>query len=210
MRKPEPPKLEIRPQGNKRALRFLPFALVLSVVLSISFPGCILKKNACEYCPAKDSVSVKSDSSAEEITHQPDSQLVPFYVEGPIRYLPSPCENLCDSMGKLKPIDVKSSKNGLSSHIYSKGDTLVNECNADSILRVSQLKERKIRIRDEIIRILTREVIRPKPQTWFDRAKTASFYILGTSLLILLILAFFYARSRILTKVRELRYKKPG
>lgn len=83
----------------------------------------------------KDSISLK-----ETVKH--DSIYVS--VEGPIKYLPSPCEKLCDSLGNLKPFNQENKKNGIKQSLYSVGNVLVQECDVDSLLKVNKTLTKEI------------------------------------------------------------------
>lgn len=164
--------------------------VLLLLLLIIGLNAC----KTCEKCPEKEKEVVKTDSSTKETEHPADSNLVPFYVEGPIRYLPSPCANLCDSLGKLKPFSAKDTKNGITSHTYSKGDTLVNDCHADSILQVTKRKDREIRFNKEVIRTLIKEKIVQAQLTRFEVWRQQTYKYGFWSLLIILILSFVLRR----------------
>jgi hypothetical protein len=121
--------------------------LLIIILLLTLLNGCISEKKRqqiCQKCPVKiekeihDSIIEKLRDTTIYITQQ-----------GPIQFLENPCKNLCDSLGNLKPVKIETKKNGIKSTIKSQGNSLIFECETDSLKAViSGLKE-TIRITKE-------------------------------------------------------------
>lgn len=112
------------------------FIIIASVFLFLQ--SCITEKKRqkiCNTCAVKDSISYK------EIIKLKDT-IIYRDIAGPVQYLENPCKLLCDSLGKLKPFEIKTKKNGLISTIKSVGNSIAVDCSADSLkLVISGLKE---------------------------------------------------------------------
>lgn len=113
------------------AIRRILLAVIFALCLCPLFFSCISEKKRaeiCRTCQRNDSVRVvKKDS----ISYR-DSILF-FTIEGPERWIPSPCDRFCDSLGRLKPIHIKVKKNGIVAELKSKGDSLLLSARADSL-----------------------------------------------------------------------------
>jgi hypothetical protein len=111
---------------------------LLFVLLMFSF--CVTQKQReriLKECPISSKEST-TDSTWKKETVKKDT----FYksIPGPIRYFASPCADLCDSLGKLKPFKVETSKNGIKQTLETIGDVLVQKCDVDSLMQVNELK----------------------------------------------------------------------
>lgn len=135
---------------NTLRFRLMLWAFILILAALIDGCGCEyhLKRVAAK-CGAtasvKDSVS-RTDSIRENTTVTETVRKVPVYITtpGPIQYLPNPCDLLCDSLGQLRDFSRESKKNGLTSTIHSEGNTLVVDCNADSLKAEIEARDRII------------------------------------------------------------------
>lgn len=111
------------------------------------FTQCILTKKQkndflAKHCQRKDSASyVYKDS----IVHKDSLIYVPTIVNQPI-YLENPCKTLCDSLGNLKPFTKTTKNNGLRSTVKQVGNTIVFDCQTDSLSARIQWLEHQITI----------------------------------------------------------------
>lgn len=118
---------------------------IILVLICLSLFSCLTdKKRAkiCRECAGKDSVSVEYK---EKIVKKDTTIFVT--IAGPTQWLENPCKNLCDSLGNLKPFEVKKKKNGLVSTIKSEGNNIVAECDADSLKYVITLLEKRLELK---------------------------------------------------------------
>lgn len=88
-------------------------------LIALSLSNCVLRKNACKWCPI-----TSHDSIVEKIV-EVEVKLPP--VAGPTVYLQSPC----DSLGNLKPINHTEKKNGIRTTVRTVGNNLVVESNLE-------------------------------------------------------------------------------
>jgi hypothetical protein len=107
---------------------------LLSLLIILSLSQCILTKKQkdkflAKYCERKDSfIYIRKDSIVVKDT----TIYIPTIVNTPI-YLENPCKELCDSLGKLKPFFKSQSKNGIKSTVKSVGNSIVLQCETDSL-----------------------------------------------------------------------------
>ena len=102
--------------------------------------------------------------------------------EGPTVYLENPCAELCDSVGNLKKFKKTTKKNGIKSTIKSIGNSLVVECDTDSLEAViTTLQTTKIRSERQTIEV-------PRKKTWFEKLQSIWFYISITAIIVYLAL----------------------
>lgn len=147
--------------------------ILLILISIISLSSCISEKKRakiCNTCAVKDSISYK------EIIKLKDT-IIYRNIAGPVQYLENPCKLLCDSLGKLKPFEIKTKKNGLTSTIKSVGNSIAVDCSADSLkLVISGLKEtvREYSSRKAVIRYIE---CTKKHTTDFDGLCRWFFYI---------------------------------
>ncbi len=145
--------------------------LIILILISIS---CVTEKKRqkiCQSCPVKIEKEIH-DSIIEKLR----DTTIYITTQGPIQYLENPCKTLCDSLGNLKPIKIESKKNGIKSTIKTVGNSLVVNCETDSLKAViSGLKE-TIRITKEKE---TKEVpvCHLEHKTWFDEYTFWWFWI---------------------------------
>ncbi len=145
--------------------------LALLIFLSVS---CVTEKKRqkiCQACPVR--IEKEIHDSIIEILRD-----TTIYItqQGPIQYLDNPCKNLCDSLGKLKPVKVESKKNGIKSTITTVGNSLAVNCEADSLKAVINGLKETIRITKEKE---TKEVpvCHLEHKTWFDEYTFWWFWI---------------------------------
>lgn len=131
------------------------FWSVISAIIILSlitiFSSCVTQKQReriLKDCPVS-STEKSSDSTSKKETIKHDSVFIS--VPGPIRYFPSPCETMCDSLGNLKPFKVETKKNGIKQTLQSVGNVLIQKCDIDSLLQIN--KEKTI----EINRLIKKE-----------------------------------------------------
>lgn len=117
---------------------------IILALICLSLFSCITEKKKqriCRECAGKDSVSVVY----KETIVKKDTTIF-VTIAGPTQWLENPCKNLCDSLGNLKPFEVKKKKNGLVSTIKSEGNSIVAECDADSLKARVQWLEKQIEV----------------------------------------------------------------
>lgn len=93
---------------------------ILSIIgLMIALNSCMTERKRqriCNSCPVKtekhDSIVYKIDSVKIQLPGK----------DGPTVYLENPCKLLCDSLGKLKNVDIKTKRNGQSLKISTQGN----------------------------------------------------------------------------------------
>lgn len=90
-----------------------------AVALIVALSSCITEKKRqkiCNTCPIKterhDSIVQRIDTVKVNIPGEP----------GPTVYLENPCKLLCDSLGRLKPVNIHTVKNGQILHINTQGN----------------------------------------------------------------------------------------
>jgi hypothetical protein len=94
--------------------------LVAAVLTAALFSSCKItekqRQEICNTCPVKterrDSIVYKRDTVRVEVPGKP----------GPTVYLDNPCKLLCDSLGHLRNVDIKTTKNGQTLHINTMGN----------------------------------------------------------------------------------------
>lgn len=102
--------------------------------------------------------------------------------EGTTVYLENPCAELCDSVGNLKKFKKTTKKSGIKSTIKSVGNSLVVECDTDSLEAViTTLQTTKIRSERQTIEV-------PRKKTWFEKLQSIWFYISITAVIVYLAL----------------------
>lgn len=117
------------------------------LLLLVLFTQCVLTKKQKnnflkKYCIAKDSTSYTRKDSIVYI----DSLIqVPYIINQPV-YLENPCAELCDSTGKLKPFYKTKSSKGLKSTVQSVGNSIVFNCETDSLKARIKWLEHHIKI----------------------------------------------------------------
>lgn len=142
--------------------------VIVSIILSCCLvSGCYTPRQCIKHCSdclktdsvkEKDSLSVSTDSLRKEKIRI-DTFKVYFPVAGPIQFLPHPCAGLCDSSGHLKQYDKTEHKNGMTNHMFTRNDSLIDECKQDSMLAIQKTVERELDITKRIYEKHTRETI---------------------------------------------------
>lgn len=118
---------------------------IISLVIILGLSQCILTKKQkdrflAKHCERKDSlIYIKKDSIVVKDT----TIYIPTIVNTPI-YLENPCKELCDSLGRLKPFSKTQKKNGIKSTVKSVGNSIVVECETDSLKARIQYLEHHI------------------------------------------------------------------
>ena len=94
-----------------------------------------------KHCERKDSISyVKKDS----IVYKDSLIYIPQIINTPI-YLENPCKLLCDSLGNIKKVNIVTNKGGLKSTLKTVGNSLIFECETDSLkARIKWLEHNQI------------------------------------------------------------------
>jgi hypothetical protein len=170
-------------------------SLLITLLLLTFLSSCITEKKRqkiCLECPVKIEKEVH-DSIIEKLK----DTTIYITTQGPTQYLENPCKNLCDSLGKLKPIKVEAKKNGIKSTIKTVGNSLVVECETDSLKAVITGLKETIRIRKEQ-EVKEVPVCHLEHKTWFDEL---TFWWFWVTLVILLVrLGFKKIMSLIVNK----------
>jgi hypothetical protein len=170
-------------------------SLLITLLLLTFLSSCITEKKRqkiCLECPVKIEKEVH-DSIIEKLK----DTTIYITTQGPTQYLENPCKNLCDSLGKLKPIKVETKKNGIKSTIKTVGNSLVVECETDSLKAVIRGLKETIRIRKEQ-EVKEVPVCHLEHKTWFDELTFWWFWV--TLIILLLRLGFKKIMSLIVNK----------
>lgn len=118
---------------------------IISLVIILGLSQCILTKKQkdrflAKHCERKDSlIYIRKDSIVVKDT----TIYIPTIVNTPI-YLENPCKELCDSLGRLKSFSKTQKKNGIKSTVKSVGNSIVVECETDSLKARIQYLEHHI------------------------------------------------------------------
>lgn len=144
---------------------------IIAVLIAALLSGCIVteKQKARflnKYCKGKDSISVVETTRLKDTT-------IYITTPGPIQYLDSPC----DSLGRLKPINKKEKKNGLTSTVKTLGNSIVFDCEADSLKQVITTLEKE-RAVYKANKIVIKEDCTRKHRTEFDIVCRWGFLVL--------------------------------
>lgn len=122
--------------------------LLSAILFILILSACVTKKqeaNILKKCVTSSSVK---DTVWIERTIKLDTTYIS--IPGPTAYLPNPCQDLCDSLGHLKPFKQVSKKNGITQKLESVGNVLIQDCDVDSLLQVNRtLSERITHLRHE-------------------------------------------------------------
>lgn len=107
---------------------FIWVLFVVSVVWLICITtSCGVLKNHYlqKYCKSSDSVVEHTNTVfLDTIVNVTDTAFKPLY-------LPNPCQYLCDSLGRLKPVKIKHTSNGMTKTIENKNGQLVVDCDLE-------------------------------------------------------------------------------
>lgn len=163
---------------------------ITALILFSALSSCVTEKQRqkiLKTCPVASTENIK-DSTWTKIEIQHDTTYIS--ISGPTQYLPSPCATLCDSLGNLKPFKIESKKNGIKQSLESQGNTLVQKCDVDSLLRVNE--EKTIQINRLIQKEKETQV---HENCKLDHiSKMDSFFIISGRILILIILIYVVFR----------------
>jgi hypothetical protein len=114
-------------------------------------------------------------------------------IQGPVKYLPSPCAQLCDSLGKLKPFKQTSKKNGITQTLQTVGDVLVQECDVDSLKQVITTLENTIHQQSSTFKeVQIHDNCKLEHRNDFDGFCRWFFYIMAPVVLVYLVLKFYF------------------
>lgn len=101
---------------------------IFTCIFSQLFFSCVTEKKRaaiCRTCPthSKDSISI--------VKERYDS-LIYVNLNGDTMYWPSPCADLCDSLGRIIPFHKKTIKNGIKIELIGRNDSLIQTASVDS------------------------------------------------------------------------------
>lgn len=128
-----------------------------------------------KYCKESDSIATRDVTTIEY-----DTIKIPYSVQGETIYLQSPC----DSLGKLKPVNITKTKNGITSSVKSIGNTLVFDCKEDSLMYIIETQKRVIETFEKDTKIVQEDCKREHLN------KTDSFWIITGRWLLGLLIAY--------------------
>lgn len=137
--------------------------------------SCITNKQReriCNECVRKDSVSVKETIKLKDTT-------IYIIIKGPIQYLENPCKLLCDSLGNLKPFEIKKKENGIIGTIKSVGNSIAFDCEADSLKAVIKGLRETTRSTFELKNSIKYELCKLNHRNDFDGLCRWFFYIIA-------------------------------
>lgn len=130
-------------------LRLFLAAIVGCLVAFFIFSSCMTNRKGelttkgqnfiATYCKGEDSTS-----HSDKTTIIFDTIQIPYPVAGPVQYLENPCANLCDSLGRLKPFEIKKKTNGITGTIRSVGNSIAFDCKTDSLKYIIETQKRII------------------------------------------------------------------
>ena len=111
---------------NKWFRALLAFSII--ALMAVALSSCKMVRNNIlqKYCKEKDSVSYVETTTIDFDTIYRTINGEPIYIKSP-----------CDSLGNLKPIAIKRKKNGITASVTSFSNTLVVDCDIDSLLVVN-------------------------------------------------------------------------
>lgn len=159
-------------EGFKQNIEvLLPFFLSF-IVLMVLFSSCDSEKRMakrCAKCPVVTEVVTVKDSSSSKTVIKYDT--VYKKVVGPTMYMNSPCDFLCDSLGRIKDFKKESTHNGIKQTLSGnkKDNTLTQKCNGDSLMAVNQeITIENNRLRSEK-KIITLPPVTTNILTWWQK-----------------------------------------
>lgn len=105
------------------------------LLLLIVLAGCVTEKQRqriLKDCPVASTEKIKDSTWTKET-----SELIPEikFIPGPVRYMPSPCATLCDSLGRLRDFEITTKKNGIKQTLQGIGGVLIQKADGDSIVQ---------------------------------------------------------------------------
>lgn len=121
--------------------------ILLIIFVLVAFSNCVTEKQRlkiCQGCPVK--IETK-DSIVERIVEVPADP-----VPGPTVYIKNPCQDLCDSLGRIKDFEIKKEEHGITTTI--KGNSKTNELevtsNADSLKLKAKVRDHFREVKKEV------------------------------------------------------------
>lgn len=111
---------------SNKYFRALLVAAIL-ILMSVALSSCGVLKNHYlqKYCRSTDSIhEVTNTVFLDTVINVTDTAFKPFY-------LPNPCQYLCDSLGRLKPVKIKHTSNGMTKTIESRNGQLMIDCDLE-------------------------------------------------------------------------------
>jgi hypothetical protein len=173
------------------------FNYLLIITLLVVISSCVVTKKQREnflakHCQRNDSISyVRKDS----IVYKDSLVEIPKIINTPI-YLENPCKLLCDSLGNLKKVNIVTNKTGLKSTVKTIGNSLIFECETDSLKARIKWLEHNLTITEKSHTENTVQVpCELKHRTSFDGFCRWYFFI--TFAIILLLLGIRYVGNYI-------------
>lgn len=118
--------------------------VIYSIICFGVFSSCVTEKQRTKICQSCALQTIVKDSIVERLIE------VPVYtapIAGPTLYLPSPCANLCDSIGNLKPFTISKKENGIKITVntnIAKNSLEINSNLEDSIKSTAQVKSLEV------------------------------------------------------------------
>lgn len=162
------------------------------LICLLIFSGCVTEKQRLKICQSCPIVSVSKDSVYEHLVHD-------TIALEPIRTfiaLPSPCADLCDSLGRLKPYYHSEHHGAITTTISSHNDTLLIECKTDSLKAYSDHLEKEVFSLKHDTKIL-QPVCEKKHKTSFDGFTFWWFWITIVIIIIYFLIKYLKSRMRI-------------
>ena len=139
------------------------------LILVVLLTSCISQKKRlkiCATCPIQTTVHDSIVTIIKDTT---------IYISrrGDTITLDNPCAYLCDSLGNLKPFEIKKRKNGIVSTLKSANNKLTFDCATDSLEAIIKGLRQTNRSKTEV-----KTVTIEKNYTKFDRFKNTFFWII--------------------------------
>lgn len=161
---------------------------IILILVALSLTSCVLTKKQqtrflAKHCVGSDSTSVSHDVIFKDTT-------IFITKTGPIQYLENPCKKLCDSLGNLKPFQIKEKKNGLIGTIKSVGNSIVFDCEADSLKAVIKVMQHEKSTYKKEVKIV-KEYCEKEHRNKFDGFTYWWFFISAGILLIVILFKIF-------------------
>jgi hypothetical protein len=168
--------------------------IIISLIAAIfMLTRCVATKKQkanflAKHCERKDSISyVKKDS----IVYKDSLIYIPQIINTPI-YLENPCKLLCDSLGNIKKVNIVTNKGGLKSTLKTVGNSLIFECETDSLkARIKWLEHNQIITEKSHTENTVKIPCELKHRTGFDGFCRYYFFITFSLILIVLLIRFF-------------------
>lgn len=123
----------------------------------------------CSHCPIKDSIRIET-----KIETKYKDTTIYITQQGPIQYLENPCKTLCDSLGNLKPFEIRKKEHGIVGTIKSVGNSIAFDCKDDSLIKVIEGLTMIIKESDSKI-----EMKQLPPVTTNELTKLQGFWIIS-------------------------------